>query len=140
MPHVFPLEEQIQTELVAWTCTAPPTCMTHSTAAGQRRQHGGREAGRGGEKWKGEERRAEGWGIFFLDKQSSRPAKCDHENFSGGRCLSLLGVSVSKRKRHLAQAANVLKERTTQARCSNGKKKNFAEREMKSTALKCIHH
>lgn len=58
-----------------------------------------------------------------LDKQSACLAKCDHENFSGGRCLGLLGVSVSKRKQGLARTANVLQERTTQALCSNRKKK-----------------
>lgn len=59
LPRVFSLEEQIESELLAWTCTAP---LTHSAAVGQRREKGGRGEKRAGEKWKGEEE----WGTFFF--------------------------------------------------------------------------
>lgn len=68
MPHVFPLEEQIQTFGLDLHGTSD-MCMTHSAAAGQRRQQGGRGEESGGEKWK--ERR--GVEIFFLFGQTIGP-------------------------------------------------------------------
>lgn len=62
---------------------------------------------RRGEGWIEMERRPEGWGIFWEENNQPALPKSDYENFSDGRCFSLLGVSVSKRMRSLDPATNV---------------------------------